>query len=258
MNALKIAFIGSGNVAWHLAPALDGAGHSIIQIISRTKENAQKLAAKVGADSDTLITNLLPEADICIIAVSDGNLAEVVRQIPYNRCTVVHTCGSQSIEVLKGCSENYGIFYPLQTFSKNRAVNMFEVPIMIECNDPNKLDFLRKLGDSISNKVFYANSHERLQYHFSAVLVNNFVNRLFFEAETFLSENNLDFNVLKPIIVETAKKVLELSPQDAQTGPALRGDKITLEKHRQLIANNAPLLELYDFLTNRISNYSVR
>ncbi len=252
---LKLGFIGSGNVAWHLSHALDSAGHTISQIISRNEAHAKTLAERFDAFYSDKLHTFDVNLDVCIICVSDDQISEVVNQLPASECIITHTCGSQSIDILKDSSPNIGVFYPLQSFSKEKDVDMLSVPFLLEASNSQTSDTLWNLANSIANKITNADSTTRLKYHLAAVLVNNFANHLFHEASNYLEANDLDFDVLKPIILETASKVQKLSPEAAQTGPAKRGDMDTIEKHRNLITSNPDLAKLYNFLTNRLGQF---
>lgn len=251
----KISVIGSGNIAWHLSHALDKSGHVIDQVISRNELHAKELAEKFGAFYSNRLESVNPGVDVVLICVSDDQIESVVSGLPFTQAIVAHTCGSQPIDILSGPSKNTGIFYPLQSFSKTRKVDMLKVPFLLEASNNTSLRSLETLADSISNHVTFADSATRLKYHLSAVFANNFVNHLFDLADRFLSKNNLDFNVLKPIILETAAKVQDMTPRDAQTGPAKRGDRHTIEKHLELLKDDPKLAELYNFLSNNIGHF---
>ncbi|MFT5724413.1 MAG: putative short-subunit dehydrogenase-like oxidoreductase (DUF2520 family) [Bacteroidia bacterium] len=249
---LKIGFIGSGNVAWHFARALNAAGHSIIQVISREKNHAKALADVYDCVYSTDVKKLSPDVELCIVCVSDDQLTTVAKQIPSSDNIVVHTCGSHSINILETTGENHGVFYPLQSFSKDRQVDINSVPFLLEASNPETLIVLHTIASSLSHYVLTSDSEARLKYHLSAVLVNNFVNHLYVEAETYLIDNQLDFNVLKPIIKETAMKIQNLSPVEAQTGPAKRGDDETIKQHLKLLEDSKNLKALYKTLSDVI------
>lgn len=249
---LEIAFIGAGNVAWHLAHAMDKAGHSISQIISRTEESAKELAVNFGAHFSTNLNSLYAKNDVCLICVPDDQLEMVLEKMPPVNAILAHTCGPKPMEMLYQKSSVYGIFYPLQTFSKHRELNMLEVPVMIEASSPIAHQTLFSLADDISNRVMNVNSEDRRKYHLSAVFTNNFVNYLYSLSDQYLEMNQLDFEVLKPIILETAEKIRSMKPEDAQTGPARRGDIHTLEKHIEMLGENSELKEVYELLSKSL------
>lgn len=253
---LKIGLVGSGNVARHLARALHALGHDIHQVVSRTLENAQALASEYDSFASSSIADLDKTLDLCIVCISDDQLPSVLRQIGPTDTIVVHTCGSQPMSLLENVGPNYGIFYPLQSFSKDRNPDISKVPFLLESSNPETLIILHKVASSLSHFVLKADSPTRLKYHLSAVLVNNFVNYLYSEADKFLSDHKLDFNVLKPIIKETALKVQNLNPHEAQTGPAKRGDEVTIQKHLDLLQSDQDLLELYKVVSTSIRRKS--
>jgi predicted short-subunit dehydrogenase-like oxidoreductase (DUF2520 family) len=249
---LDIVFIGSGNVAWHLAQAMDLVGHHIIQVISRSDENAMALAMKLGARHTDDLSKTIVNADLYVLCVPDDNIQDVVRDLPELNAGLVHTSGPKSMDILSPKSKDIGIFYPLQTFSKHKEVDMFNVPIMLEASGNAFYAKLFDLADSISNTVLHVTLEDRVKYHLAAVFANNFANHLFYEASSYLKSNNLDFSVLKPLILETAAKIIDLDPEKAQTGPARRGDSETIHKHLELLNNHPRLKELYEALSKGI------
>ncbi|MFT4522166.1 MAG: putative short-subunit dehydrogenase-like oxidoreductase (DUF2520 family) [Bacteroidia bacterium] len=253
---MKIAFIGSGNVAWHLAQALDKAGNEVVQILSKTEANAKALAVHFGAHFSTNLSTLEHQADLCLICVGDDQLEEVVKGIPFFSGIIAHTCGPKPISFLSEKTQQYGSFYPLQSFSKNRACDVKSCPFLLEANQVNVLSTLSNLAFSISNSVQNVSGAERLKYHLAAVFANNFTNVMFQLSEQYLQKHNLDFNLLKPIILETGRKIQDLSPSESQTGPAKRHDERTMQLHRGLLQNNPELLALYNQITALIQQDS--
>lgn len=251
---LKIGFIGSGNVARHLSRALNAIGHEIVQIISKTSKNAEALASEFNCAFGDNIKFISDDVELCIICVSDNQIEPVVKQLLESDRIVVHTCGSVPMDVLKPSSKNIGVFYPLQSFSENREPDITSVPFLLESSNPETLIILHQIASALSHYVLTADSETRLKYHASAVFVNNFVNHLYTEAALFLEDNELDFNVLKPIIRETALKIQNHSPLLAQTGPAKRGDQVTIDKHLELLKHDKSLKKLYDELSSAIAN----
>ncbi|MFT5511899.1 MAG: putative short-subunit dehydrogenase-like oxidoreductase (DUF2520 family) [Bacteroidia bacterium] len=250
---LKIGFIGSGNVARHLSRALNAIGHNVVQIISKTSKNAEALAADFDCAHSNKVKSILDDVELCIICVSDNQIEAVIKQLPESDRIVVHTCGSVAMDVLKPSSKNIGVFYPLQSFSKDREPDMTTVPFLLESSNPETLIILHQIANAISHYVLSADSETRLKYHLSAVFVNNFVNHLYTEASLYLEDNDLDFNVLKPIIKETALKIQNHPPKLAQTGPAKRGDQVTLDKHLELLKQDKSLAKLYKELSAAIA-----
>ncbi len=230
---MNIVILGSGNVATHLALTLSRQ-HNILTIYSRNPNNAEQLAHKIKTKATDKIIEIPAIADIYIIAVKDDAIRSVVDELPQLNGVVVHTTGSISIEALNKFSD-HGVFYPFQTFSKDKELDLSKVPILIEGNNEETLLKLNDLAGSVTNKVYTVNTGQRLMLHISAVFACNFVNYFYHIAETILKEADLPFELLLPLIDETAKKVHTTSPLQAQTGPASRNDKKTIQKHVDLL-----------------------
>lgn len=228
---MKIVMIGAGNLATQLALTLRKNGHEIVQVFSRTESSANELATKTGAKKTILIDEITASAELYIFSVKDDSLLPVLQQMKPNSGIWVHTAGSIPMSVFEPFAKQFGVFYPLQTFSKTRQVDLLEVPIYIESNTSESLEVLRSLGTSISKTIIEATSEQRMQLHLAAVFACNFTNRMYAIAAKLLEEKGLDFDQLLPLIDETARKVHELHPTDAQTGPAIRFDEAIIGKH---------------------------
>ncbi|MDC8003820.1 DUF2520 domain-containing protein [Aureisphaera galaxeae] len=242
----SVVIIGFGNVGQHLFQAFEEvSGASVVQVYSRKEQ--------LDLD-DTPITNSLQdltEADLYILAVPDDIISDFSEQLPFSNRLVVHTSGSVSMEMLS--EENRkGIFYPLQTFSKDHEVNFKEIPICCEAVYEEDLELIMSLGELISDKVVQIDSEKRTRLHLAAVFVNNFTNHLYHLSDSYLKKNDIDFDLLKPLIKETAIKVQTLSPFEAQTGPAKRKDRKTINKHLELMEDRE-YRKLYRSLTKSIS-----
>ena len=252
----KGVIIGAGNVAWHLAPALEDAGLVIESIYSRQRQRAQALADRLyGTEVREHLDFSDSEATLFILAVSDDAIEEVAQQLVLpEEATVVHTSGSQPLRILQKASTPYtGVFYPLQTFSRPRLPDFRTVPICLESDDSEVLVRLTKLAKKVSGHVALVNSAERQVLHVTAVFANNFVNHLLRMAETLAEEHQLDFSLLHPLIEETVVKALEVSPALAQTGPAARSDETTIKRHtKQLRAFDPGYAKVYRVLTQHI------
>jgi len=251
---VKIGIIGSGNVAQHLIVALqksifEGAEIEITSVFSR-----QKKALPNQLNSDIICTdwNNLKEADLFIIAVSDIAITEVSEKIPFKNKLVVHTSGAVSIDAISS-NNRKGVFYPLQTFSKNVAVDFKSIPICIESENPADIELLKKVANSISDSVYEINSIQRKALHVAAVFVNNFTNNLYKIGNDICKENNIPFEILQPLIKETAEKINQLSPEDAQTGPAKRNDVETINSHLAFLSDENQK-NIYKILTQSIQN----
>ena len=248
----KIVLLGSGNVATHLAIALKEAGKTIVQIYSRTLENAGFLAKKVKADFTTDIAKIACNADLYIIAVSDDALAEVANGIDVNNNLIVHTSGSAPMDILKSCSENRGVLYPLQTFSRSRNIDFGKVPLCIEANSIESRERLKNLALSLSENIHFVDSEKRRVLHLAAVFACNFSNFMYTIAQKITEENNLSFDILKPLIEETAAKIEEITPVEAQTGPAVRGDEKIMKLHMDMLRKYPEFMEIYRLISEKI------
>jgi predicted short-subunit dehydrogenase-like oxidoreductase (DUF2520 family) len=247
---IKVVLIGSGNVAHHLIEAFAKSKTvDVIQVFTRRKESVTPLF-----DSNKITTtySTLAQADLYIIAVSDDAIATVSSQLPFDNRLVVHTSGTIAMDALDSKNRK-GVFYPLQTFSKNKTVDFSQIPICLESENETDFEVLKNAGDSISNTIFKINSEQRKSLHVSAVFVNNFVNHLYQIGNEICLENNVPFEILKPLILETANKVMSLSPAEAQTGPAKRNDKKTIEAHLGILSNENQAT-IYKILTQSIQN----
>ncbi|EDM43451.1 hypothetical protein SCB49_00340 [unidentified eubacterium SCB49] len=245
---ISVTIIGYGNVGSHLVKAIYGSAYAkITQVYSRSAfslPHTMDHIACINSFDD------LAEADCYIIAVPDDHIKHVSAQLPFTDKLVVHTSGSVSMDVLDP-KNRQGVFYPLQTFSKNKDVDFKEIPICIEAAQADDLELLNKLGASISEKVSKITSDERAKMHVAAVFVNNFVNHLYHISEEIMEEHNLDFSLLKPLIKETASKIETLSAKQAQTGPAKRNDLQTIKRHTNQLTDDTQK-DIYSLLTKAI------
>lgn len=251
----RIVVLGAGRVATHLVLALVQAGYRVGQVWSRTEVSARALAAPLGipytADMDTVLT----DADVYIACVADEALPELAARVVGRVGTspiFLHTAGSVEMELWSHCgASHYGILYPLQTFSKERAVDMHEVSLFVEASDEEVSDKVEALARSLSDRVFCADSRRRARLHIAAVFACNFTNAMYDIAHRLLGEEGIPFEVLLPLIDETAAKVHALTPHEAQTGPAVRGDSAVIQNHLETLAEDERLCDIYA----RISNY---
>ncbi len=250
----KVIIIGSGNVVQHLIQAFQNkiVLDSQIELVQVFARNKKSLAHLLDSNRITSDYTQLQVADVYIIAVSDDAIAEVSAQLPFENKFVVHTSGTVALEALNNKNRK-GVFYPLQTFSKNKEVDFKNIPICLEAENETDLQLLKNLAHSISNSVYEISSEQRKALHVSAVFVNNFVNHLYQMGSDICEENQIPFDILKPLIQETANKIVTLSPQDAQTGPAKRNDLKTIEAHEQFLTDKNQAT-IYTILTQSIQN----
>lgn len=249
---MKIVFIGSGNVASHLGMALKDAGNEILQIYSQTEKSADVLARKLNTNYTISLSEIETNAELYIISVSDDIVVQLLDHLSLKDKFVVHTSGFLSMDLLQKTSENYGVLYPLQTFSKLRNVDMKTVPICIEANTKENLEKLRSLARQISDDVREINSEQRKKIHLAAVFACNFPNFMYVIAEKLLEDSKINFDILKPLIMETAEKVQAINPTEAQTGPAVRGDEKVIFKHLELLNNYPAYKQLYQLISKEI------
>jgi len=246
----SIVILGAGNVAFHLTRALIENTCNVRQIFNRTLEHAKEIG-EANRISYTDRISEIEKADIYIIASADSGIEEFSHYIPYDDVLVVHTSGSSPMSVLKG-DYRKGVFYPLQTFSKERTMRYDNIPFFIEAENPDDLKKLNELGSRISSEVHELNFASRMQVHMTGVWANNFVNHLYYIAGNICEQNNVPFDVLLPLIQETSNKVIEMNPKDAQTGPAKRGDQMIIDRHLEALQNDSRLLQIYQLLTDSI------
>lgn len=249
---MRISLIGAGNLATQLGIALSEKGHQIVQVWSRTSESAAILASKLKCPYTTEISSIISETDIFIVAISDTAIESVLSQRLWGNTMVVHTAGSTPMSILASYCENYGVFYPFQTFTIGKSVDFDQIPMCIEANTPQNLKVLNQLALSISQNIKLFDSSQRQQIHLAAVFACNFVNHFYTIGEELLREKGIDFKILQPLILETATKVVSQSPESAQTGPASRNDTIVMNKHLAMLANHPDLKELYSLISERI------
>jgi predicted short-subunit dehydrogenase-like oxidoreductase (DUF2520 family) len=247
---MDIVIIGTGNTASVLGRKLKAAGHNIVQIFGRDARTASDLAYELDTESTNYWSVVNREADIYILAVSDIAIQEVMRELKLPDKTIVHTAASVSKEVLHGAA-HYGVFYPLQSLKKENAY-LPDIPIIIDASDEKTMHDLELLASSISEKVMRGSDFSRLKLHLAAVFCNNFVNHLYTLTENYCKKEGLDFQLLFPLIKETALRIEHLSPSRAQTGPAVRHDYNTIEKHKELLRDHPELQQFYELFTESI------
>lgn len=248
---MQIVIIGSGNVATVLGKLAQTKKHDIIQVFSRNNEHARALANELGCSFTNDSTALDMHADIYLVAVSDSALYEFDKRFNLQRKLVLHTAGSVSKDVLTNISDNYGVLYPLQSLRKEVNLQQ-QIPFLIDGNTNDITTFIEDFAKSLSSNVFRATDEERLKLHVAAVVVSNFTNHLYALAESFCTDENVDFKLLLPLIQETATRITFISPSEAQTGPAIRNDVFTLDKHLRLLKDHPKLKTIYLKLTDSI------
>ena len=251
---MDLVIIGSGNVATHLSQALFNINCNIIQVYSRNIDSAKLLAKEINSEFTDDIKLLNKNADIYIVSVSDNAIENIVEQADFKLNNIVHTAGSVDKDIFKNYSLNYGVFYPFQTFSKNKTVDFNEIPICIEANNENFESKLINLAKKISRNVFKMNSEQRKYLHIAGVFANNFVNHMYYIASDVLKQKNIDSKIINPLVKETANKLEKLTAFNAQTGPALRKDTEIIKKHLDLLSSKPEFMEIYKLISEDIYN----
>lgn len=244
--------LGAGNVATHLSFALQNAGINISQVYSRTEDAAKLLSVQINATFTNKISDICTDADIYFYCLKDSVLAEIIPEIKALEAIHIHTAGSMNIDVFAPYFKNYGVLYPLQTFSKNKAVNFSEVPVFIEASNEKVEIKLNYLASLITTKVYQISSEQRIKLHLAAVFACNFTNYLYTLSSEIVAEAQLPFDILIPLITETADKIKILPPYDAQTGPAVRNDQNVILKHFSLLSESKDKYKIYKELTKQI------
>jgi predicted short-subunit dehydrogenase-like oxidoreductase (DUF2520 family) len=249
---MDIVIIGSGNVASVLGRKFKAAGHNILQIVSRNASAASKLAYEWDTESSNYLIMINKHADVYIIAVSDDAIAVVTKEMRLPGKIVAHTAASIPKEALKHVTEHYGVFYPLQSLRKEMTI-LPDIPVFIDGSDDITKSKLETLARSIAKEnVVQAGDDARMKLHVAAVLVSNFPNYLYALAEDYCKKEGLDFKQLLPLIQETALRIKDISPKQVQTGPAIRQDKETIQKHIELLKDHPQLKNIYLLLTESI------
>jgi predicted short-subunit dehydrogenase-like oxidoreductase (DUF2520 family) len=245
---LKVVIIGSGNVAQHLIKAFQDSAHA--ELVQAYARNPEKLAHLLPAEKITQSYSAIASAHVYIISVSDDAIENVSAQLPFEGRLVVHTSGSVPLSQLDNRNRR-GVFYPLQTFSKNKDVDFTQIPLCLESEIEDDYIILEKLAKAISPLTYSISSQQRQSLHVAAVFVNNFTNHLYSLGNAICDTNGIPFDILKPLIQETADKIQTLSPIEAQTGPAKRNDQTTIQRHLDFIKDPVQK-DIYTLLTQSI------
>lgn len=271
---MKIVLIGAGNLATHLGKALHAAGHDMVQVFSRTMQSAETLASLLDAEPLTDIAQVRDDADVYIFSVKDSALVQLVAQLCRHEAdglgedgavnalrkakkgeherVFLHTAGSMPMSVFKGMAQHYGVLYPMQTISKQREVDFSIIPCFVEANDEFAQKQIEGLAREISGRVYQLSSEDRKYLHLSAVFACNFANHCYAISQELLEEHGIPFDVMLPLINETAAKVHEMKPKDAQTGPAVRYDENVIGKQSKLLENHPHFKKVYDSMSKSI------
>ena len=255
VGMMKVTLIGAGNLATQLGKSLKKAGVIISQVYSRTEDSARTLGELLEAEWLTDIKALRDEADIYIFSVKDSVLCELISEACKGRGDklFLHTAGSMPMSCFEGKALRYGVFYPMQTFSKTKDVDFERIPVFIESNSIETEDVIRSLANKLTQRVIRLSSADRKYLHLAAVWACNFTNYCYTVASDILGEHGIPFDVMLPLINETTEKIQKISPKEAQTGPAVRGDRNVMSKQLELMNGKEDLQELYKMLSKGIN-----
>ncbi|MBO9635113.1 MAG: DUF2520 domain-containing protein [Chitinophagaceae bacterium] len=249
----RLVIIGTGNVATALALAFGGEAHTIVQVYGRDAAKAAALAKRCNAASISDLAALSTDADLYIMAVSDSAVAPLAASLQLGDKLLVHTAGSVSREVLKNSSSSYGVLYPVQSL-RAEMDRVPDLPFLVDANSPEKGAWLQSLALTVSTQVQFATDEQRLRLHVAAVVVSNFTNHLYALAEDYCKKEGTDFRMLLPLISEVANRIQNISPNEVQTGPAIRNDQNTIDRHLALLAPFPELQQLYAIFSASIQN----
>lgn len=250
---MKVIFIGSGNVATHLAQKFNSLGMNVSQIYSRTINNAEVLARLVDATYTNDIRDIETDADYYFYALNDNSLKRFLSKFDLPDAIHLHTAGSISIRIFEKYTTKYGVFYPLQTFSKKKEVDFSKIPICVEASSSEIQLKLVHLAKQLTNNVYVTNSDQRKKIHLAAVFACNFTNYMYDISSMLLEEAGVGFEIIQPLIKETADKVMTILPFEAQTGPAVRYDENTIDKHLAILKNKSEFKKTYKLLSKSIN-----
>jgi predicted short-subunit dehydrogenase-like oxidoreductase (DUF2520 family) len=251
---MKVVIIGSGNVAAALGKSVVAAGHDIIQVIGRNREAVGRLATEWGSTHTSEWGAVDKTADIYIVSLSDSALPGLGKLFTLPGKLVLHTAGALPVDALRDVTDRTGVLYPLQSF-RSGIPPPEEFPLLIDAVRPEDISLTRTFAGTLTRQVVRADDAVRLKLHVAAVLVNNFTNHLYTLAADFCRKESIDFTLLLPLIRETARRVGISDPRNVQTGPAVRGDAITLERHKKILSNYQNINQLYELFTILIEDY---
>lgn len=248
---MRVVFIGAGNLATRLSLEMQRVGMTIEQVYSHTPEHAKSLADKLHSSWTTELENITAEADLYVFSLKDKVLQEVISGVKPNNGLWIHTAGSMPMNVFEGYTNNYGVLYPLQTFSKEREVNFSVVPFFLEANSLENKEILFKIASLLSDNVQFLSSEKRKYLHLAAVFACNFTNHIYTLAGKILAEQKIPTDVLLPLIDETAAKIHSMSPAMAQTGPAIRYDENVINKQLAML-DDPEMKAVYQLISRSI------
>ncbi|MCB9046194.1 MAG: DUF2520 domain-containing protein [Chitinophagales bacterium] len=244
--------VGTGNTAWFMATRLHKAGHSCLGVYGRNTAHAQQLAEVLKAPALADVTNIQDDADYCILAITDHAIVDVAANFKFEHCTLIHTAGSLSRMILEPYAKHAGVMWPIYSIVKDNLPKHRQIPIVIKGSTDHAEELLKKLAADITDIQYTISWEQRQWLHLCAVLCNNFTNHMMAVSEQICTRQHIPFSLLYPIVSQTAERISQASPMRLQTGPARRGDNITIEKHLALLQQNPDWQELYKSVTTSI------
>jgi predicted short-subunit dehydrogenase-like oxidoreductase (DUF2520 family) len=248
----KIVILGAGRLAANLSTAIVREGYTVVEVYNRTQTRGKSLAGKLKANYIPETEMITPDADLYILAVSDAAIPLLLDRIKIGTNMIVHTSGTVNMDILRGVSPNFGVIYPLQTFTNDTLLRFRTVPLCIEASSGKNLLLLSSFAGSLSEKVYTISSDQRRVLHLSAVFASNFSNFMFAISQDLLREKGMDFGILEPLIRKTAANASSGDVFQMQTGPAVREDQETIREHLELLSNHPDYKEIYDLITRNI------
>lgn len=248
--------IGAGNLAYSLIPALQKNDVVVKNVVTRDAVKGEMFNSQYNVPVKMLEKSLATDTHLVFLTISDDHIVETLNNLIINDSQVViHTSGSSPITILKNHAKHYGVFYPLQTFTMGQLIEFARIPVCVEGSDVETLNILQDVAGMITSKVKILSAKQRKQLHLAAVFVSNFTNHMYDIGEWLMEKEKLDFSLLYPLIEETTDKIKRMKPHEAQTGPAKRGNKQTLDEHRKILKSESELALLYEIISNSISEF---
>ncbi|MEO5995527.1 MAG: DUF2520 domain-containing protein [Chitinophagaceae bacterium] len=252
---MNVVIIGTGNVATVLGRLFKKTGATIKQVFGRNRDNTAALASELNSLPCSEWSSIDKEADLYLVAIADTALYDLGQQLVLSNQLVVHTAGSVTKDVLKNISKNYGVLYPLQSLRKEMPL-LTEIPLLIDGNNEQTRQTIWEIALRLSSNISFMGDEGRLKLHVAAIYMNNFTNHLYAVTEDFCKKEDVSFNLLLPLAMETVKRINLVSPSQVVTGPAARKDEITIKKHLHLLRAYPSIQKLYQQLTNSIREFN--
>lgn len=251
---MKIAIIGSGNIATFFATKFASCGHEIIQVISPNADHATEFARQFNCDYSTSINELKDETEVCVLAVKDDIIQSLLTQHNFNHKILIHTAGSITLGLLSNASPNTGCIWCMYSINKNHLPLRTNIPLIVNASNEATLNIVSQLASCISTSIYSLSDEQKLKAHLAAVFANNFANHMFSIGQDILQAEDIPFQLLVPLIENTVEKLNYSNPDKLQTGPAIRHDQETIQKHLNMLTNNETYFDIYTLITSSIQS----